>query len=64
MPNFLRERCNTFNYAIAIAHNGLHLASCDATYTIQYLSPHKAEVTVFIHREQVITHRSEQTSVL
>jgi len=36
----LFEQCNKFNSnsAIAMTHNGLHLASCNATYTILHLA--------------------------
>ena len=38
MPYCLCEQCNTCNSAIAMTHNGLHLASCNAAYTILHLA--------------------------
>jgi hypothetical protein len=48
MPYCLCQQCN----AIAMTHNGLHLASCNATYTILHLAQ-GSEATIVFYKHSV-----------
>jgi len=52
MPYCLCEQRNKFYSAIAMAHNGLHLESCNATYTILHLAQ-GSEVTLVFYEHLV-----------
>jgi hypothetical protein len=56
MPYCLCEQCNKFNSAIAVAHNGLHLASCNATHT----TTEHSGVVCSNHRQPLPTQSSVQ----
>jgi len=64
MSYCLCEQCNKFNSnsAIAMTHNGLHLALCNATYTIYHLTQ-GSEVTLVFYKHSVCNNSNVHATV-
>jgi hypothetical protein len=64
MSYCLREHCNKFksNPAIAMTHNGLHLALCNATNTIHHLAQ-RSDVTAVFYKHLVCNNSNIHATV-
>jgi len=62
IPYCMCEQCNKFNSVTTIRHNGLHLASCNATYTILHLAQ-GSEVTLVFYKYTVYNNGNIHATV-